>query len=174
MNSRRSCTVKCTPAKNKQVFPNGFNRSSPKKRKPVAEMNVVPYIDVMLVLLVIFMVTAPMLNQGVKVDLPKVSSEALPQDNNTQVLTISIKADKTYYWNLGSEVDTEKQQDRAMTLPQMTDAVTKIIRVGNDAGKRTQVFIRGDKTVDYGAVMGAMGGLQKAGVGNVELDHRGP
>lgn len=60
------------------------------KRKPVAEMNVVPYIDVMLVLLVIFMVTAPMLNQGVKVDLPKVSSEALPQDNNTQVLTISI------------------------------------------------------------------------------------
>lgn len=78
-----------------------------KKRKPVAEMNVVPYIDVMLVLLVIFMVTAPMLNQGVKVDLPKVSSEALPQDNNTQVLTISIKADKTYYWNLGSEVDTQ-------------------------------------------------------------------
>lgn len=80
------------------------------KRKPVAEMNVVPYIDVMLVLLVIFMVTAPMLNQGVKVDLPKVSSEALPQDNNTQVLTISIKADKTYYWNLGSEVDTESSR----------------------------------------------------------------
>lgn len=109
-----------------------------KKRKPVAEMNVVPYIDVMLVLLVIFMVTAPMLNQGVKVDLPKVSSEALPQDNNTRVLTISIKADKTYYWNLGSEVDTEKQQDRAMTLPQMTDAVTKIIRAGTEGGKRTQ------------------------------------
>ena len=106
-----------------------------KKRKPVAEMNVVPYIDVMLVLLVIFMVTAPMLNQGVKVDLPKVSSEALPQDNNTQVLTISIKADKTYYWNLGSEVDTQKQQDKALTLPAMTDAVTKIIRSGNEGGK---------------------------------------
>ena len=112
MNSRRSCTVKCTPAKNKQVIPNGFNRSSSQKRKPVAEMNVVPYIDVMLVLLVIFMVTAPMLNQGVKVDLPKVSSEALPQDNNTQVLTISIKADKTYYWNLGSEVDTQSSRTR--------------------------------------------------------------
>jgi hypothetical protein len=54
---------------------------------------------------------------GRESDLPKVSSEALPQDNNTQVLTISIKADKTYYWNLGSEVDTEKQQDKAMTLP---------------------------------------------------------
>jgi biopolymer transport protein TolR len=145
-----------------------------KKRKPVAEMNVVPYIDVMLVLLVIFMVTAPMLNQGVKVDLPKVSSEALPQDNNTQVLTISIKADKTYYWNLGSEVDTQKQQDKALTLPAMTDAVTKIIRAGTEGGKRTQVFIRGDKTVDYGSVMGAMGGLQKAGVGNVGLITEAP
>ena len=124
------------------------------KRKPVAEMNVVPYIDVMLVLLVIFMVTAPMLNQGVKVDLPKVSSEALPQDNNVQILTISIKADKTYYWNLGSEVDTDKQMDKAMTLPAMTDAVTKIIAAGRDQGKQTQVFIRGDKAVDYGAVMG--------------------
>ena len=137
------------------------------KRKPVAEMNVVPYIDVMLVLLVIFMVTAPMLNQGVKVDLPKVSSEALPQDNNVQILTISIKADKTYYWNLGSEVDTDKQMD-------MTNAVTKIIAAGRDQGKQTQVFIRGDKAVDYGAVMGAMGGLQKAGVGNVGLITEAP
>jgi biopolymer transport protein TolR len=144
------------------------------KRKPVAEMNVVPYIDVMLVLLVIFMVTAPMLNQGVKVDLPKVSSEALPQDNNTQVLTISIKADKTYYWNLGSEVDTEKQTDRAQTLPQLTQAVTALINQGNENGKKTQVFIRGDKAVDYGAVMGAMGGLQKAGVGNVGLITEAP
>jgi biopolymer transport protein TolR len=98
----------------------------------------------------------------------------LPQDNNTPVLTISIKPDKTYYWNLGSEVDTEKQQDRAMTLPQMTDAVTKIIRAGTEGGKRTQVFIRGDKSVDYGAVMGAMGGLQKAGVGNVGLITEAP
>jgi biopolymer transport protein TolR len=144
------------------------------KRKPVAEMNVVPYIDVMLVLLVIFMVTAPMLNQGVKVDLPKVSSEALPQDNNTQVLTISIKADKSYYWNVGSVVDTDKVQAKALTLPQMTSAVTAIISSGTAAGKRTQVFIRGDKSVDYGSVMGAMGGLQKAGVGNVGLITEAP
>jgi len=74
------------------------------KRKPVAEMNVVPYIDVMLVLLVIFMVTAPMLNQGVKVDLPQVSSEVLPSDSNQQVLTLSVLADGTYYWNLGEAV----------------------------------------------------------------------
>src|SRR5690554_7685440 len=77
------------------------------RRKPVAEMNVVPYIDVMLVLLVIFMVTAPMLNQGVKVELPQVSSEVLPQDNDAVILTVSIKADKSYYWTTGTEVDVD-------------------------------------------------------------------
>ena len=134
------------------------------KRKPHAEMNVVPYIDVMLVLLVIFMVTAPMLNQGVKVDLPKVSSEALPQDNNAQVLTISIKADKTYYWNMGPEVDVDTAQDQAMTLAQMTKAVTAIINQSRSQGKPVQVFVRADKSVDYGTVMGAMGGLRQGDV----------
>ena len=144
------------------------------KRKPVAEMNVVPYIDVMLVLLVIFMVTAPMLNQGIKVDLPQVSSDALPQDNNSQLLTISIKKDKTYYWNMGSEVDTETVQDKALTLDQMTKAVTAIMNQARAQGKQTQVFIRGDKAVDYGAVMQAMGGLQQAGIANVGLITEAP
>ena len=144
------------------------------KRKPVAEMNVVPYIDVMLVLLVIFMVTAPMLNQGVKVDLPKVSSEVLPQDNDALVLTISIKADKTYYWNMGSEVDVDTEQERAVNLEQMTQAVSAIISENRRQGKQVQVFVRGDKAVDYGAVMAAMGGLQKAGVGNVGLITEAP
>src|SRR3989338_6765269 len=144
------------------------------KRKPHAEMNVVPYIDVMLVLLVIFMVTAPMLNQGVKVDLPKVSSEALPQDNNSQVLTISIKADKTYYWNMGDEVDADTVQDKALTLEEMTRAVTAIISQSRATGKQVQVFVRGDKTVDYGTIMAAMGGLQQADVGNVGLITEAP
>ena len=144
------------------------------KRKPVAEMNVVPYIDVMLVLLVIFMVTAPMLNQGVKVDLPKVNSDAVPQDNNALVLTISIKADKTYYWNLGSEVDTDKEQDKAVTLEGMTKAVTAIMNQNHSQGRTVQVFIRGDKAVDYGAVMQAMGGLQQAGVSSVGLITEAP
>ena len=144
------------------------------RRKPVSEMNVVPYIDVMLVLLVIFMVTAPKLNQGVKVDLPKVSSEALPQDNNSQVLTISIKADKTYYWNMGTEVDVDTVQDKALTLEEMTRAVTAIISQSRATGKQVQVFVRGDKTVDYGTVMGAMGGLQQADVGNVGLITEAP
>jgi biopolymer transport protein TolR len=137
-------------------------------------MNVVPYIDVMLVLLVIFMVTAPMLNQGVKVDLPKVSSEVLPQDNNAQVLTISIKADKTYFWNMGTEVDVDTVQDQAMTLEEMTRAVTAIINQSRTQGKQVQVFVRGDKAVDYGTVMAAMGGLQQADVGNVGLITEAP
>lgn len=144
------------------------------RRKPVAEMNVVPYIDVMMVLLVIFMVAAPMLNQGVKVDLPKVSSEALPQDNNAQVLTISIKKDKTYYWNLGTEVDTDSVQDRALTLAEMVSAVSKVMAQSRSQGKQVQVFVRGDKAVDYGAVMAAIGGLQQAGVSNVGLITEAP
>lgn len=146
------------------------------RRKPVAEMNVVPYIDVMLVLLVIFMVTAPMLNQGVKVDLPKVSSEALPQDNDSQVLTISIKADKTYYWNMGSEVDPDqgKGSQTAVDLDQLVNAATGIMAENSRQGKKVQVFVRGDKAVDYGSVMAVMGGLQKAGVGNVGLITEAP
>ena len=146
------------------------------KRKPVAEMNVVPYIDVMLVLLVIFMVTAPMLNQGVKVDLPKVSSEALPQDNDSRVLTISIKADKTYYWNMGSEVDPDqgKGSQTAVSLDQLVSAVSGIMAENSRQGKKVQVFVRGDKAVDYGSVMAVMGGLQKAGVGNVGLITEAP
>ncbi|GBL54489.1 biopolymer transport protein ExbD/TolR [Pseudomonas citronellolis] len=139
-------------------------------------MNVVPYIDVMLVLLVIFMVTAPMLNQGVKVDLPKVSSEVLPQDNDSRVLTISIKADKTYYWNMGSEVDPDqgKGSQTAINLDQLVSAATGIMAENSRQGKKVQVFVRGDKAVDYGSVMAVMGGLQKAGVGNVGLITEAP
>ena len=144
------------------------------RRKPVAEMNVVPYIDVMLVLLVIFMVTAPMLNQGVKVDLPQVSSEVLPQDNDALVLTISIKSDKTFYWNTGAEVDVDTVQDEAVNLEQMTTAAQAIIAANSSQGKKVQVFVRADKSVDYGSVMAAMGGLQQAGVTDVGLITEAP
>ena len=140
------------------------------RRKPVAEMNVVPYIDVMLVLLVIFMVTAPMLNQGVKVDLPQVSSEVLPSDSNQQVLTLSVLADGTYYWNLGEAVDTENHSDSAVSLEAMTEGVTKIMRAKPD----TLVYIRGDKNANYGVVVTAMGALQQAGVPNVGLITEAP
>ena len=141
-----------------------------RKRKPVAEMNVVPYIDVMLVLLVIFMVTAPMLNQGVKVDLPQVSSEVLPSDSNQQVLTLSVLADGTYYWNLGDTVDTENQTDSAISLEEMSAGVTKIISARSD----TLVYIRGNREANYGLVVAAMGALQQAGVPNVGLITEAP
>lgn len=144
------------------------------RRKPVAEMNVVPYIDVMLVLLVIFMVTAPMLNQGVKVDLPQVSSEVLPQDNNSVVLTISIKADKTFYWNSGSEVDVNKADARAVTLEQMTKAASAILAANREQGRSVQTYVRADKSVDYGSVMQAIGGLQQAGITDVSLITEAP
>jgi biopolymer transport protein TolR len=144
------------------------------KRKPHAEMNVVPYIDVMLVLLVIFMVTAPMMNQGVKVDLPKVGSEALAQDNNAQVLTISIKADKSFFWNMGKEVDTDTQQAKAQTLPELINAVAAIMSSNAALGKSVQVMVRGDKSLDYGVVMATMAGLQQAKVANVGLITEAP
>lgn len=141
-----------------------------RKRKPVAEMNVVPYIDVMLVLLVIFMVTAPMLNQGVNVDLPQVSSDVLPADTNQQVLTLSVLADGTYYWNLGESVDTENQTDSAISLAQMSDGVSKILTARPD----TVVYIRGDQEANYGLVVTAMATLQQAGVPNVGLITEAP
>ena len=146
------------------------------RRKPVAEMNVVPYIDVMLVLLVIFMVTAPMLTQGVPVELPKVSSDVLPQDNNARVLTVSIKADRTYYWNMGEEVQTEqtRQSEAAVSLDKLVAAVRGILAENSRQGKKVQVYVRGDKAVDYGAVMAVMGGLQQAGVANVGLITEAP
>ena len=144
------------------------------KRKPHAEMNVVPYIDVMLVLLVIFMVTAPMMQQGVKVDLPKVGSDALQQDNNAQVLTISIKADKSFFWNLSTVVDTDTQQAKAQTLPEMIKAVSAILNSSASQGKTVQVMLRGDKSLDYGVIMATMAGLQQAKVGNVGLITEAP
>jgi len=146
------------------------------RRKPVAEMNVVPYIDVMLVLLVIFMVTAPMLNQGVAVELPKVNSEMLPQDNNAKVLTLSIKADQTYYWNMGDVVETgqSRASEQANELPALVQAVTAIVSQASERGERLQIFVRGDHSVPYEAVMKLMSGLQQAGVNNVGLITEAP
>ena len=140
------------------------------KHGPKAEMNVVPYIDVMLVLLVIFMVTAPMLTQGVKIELPKVAAEALPTDSQQQVLTLSVQADGGYYWNLGSELKTEGQTDSAVSLEEMTSKVGALIAARGD----TQVYIRADDNAGYGKVVAAMAVLQKGGVSNLGLVTEAP
>lgn len=137
---------------------------------PKAEMNVVPYIDVMLVLLVIFMVTAPMLTQGVKIDLPEVAAEALPTDTRQQILTLSVTADGGYYWNLGSELDTERRTDSAVNLEEMTAQVSAIVAARSD----TQVYIRADGDARYDTVVAGMAALQQGGVRNVGLVTEAP
>lgn len=145
-------------------------RKPQNKHGPKAEMNVVPYIDVMLVLLVIFMVTAPMLTQGVKVELPKVATEALPTDSQQRVLTLSVKVDGSYYWNLGSELDVQSQTDSAVNLEEMRAKVGALIAAHGD----TQVYIRADGGADYATVVAGMAALQQGGVSNLGLITEAP
>ena len=128
------------------------------RKKPMAEINVVPYIDVMLVMLVIFMVTAPLLTQGVKVDLPAAAAEPMEPDQQ-EPLVVTVDASGNLYLNIG---DTPEQAIDGETLMQRVSA---IMRRRQD---RT-VLVRGDHAVDYGSVMSAMVLLQQAGVSNVGL-----
>lgn len=137
---------------------------------PKAEMNVVPYIDVMLVLLVIFMVTAPLLVQGVKLELPKIESEALPTDTKLQILTLSVKSDGSFFWNVGEDVNTISQTDSAVDIKEMTEKVKQVINARGD----TQVFIRADKSADYATVIAGIAALQKGGITNLGLITEAP
>jgi biopolymer transport protein TolR len=128
------------------------------KKKPLAEINVVPYIDVMLVLLVVFMVTAPLLMQGVKVDLPKAPSTPMEQ-NDEEPLIVSVRQDGTYYLNLGSD------QKEPKPLAQITDTVSKILR----QKPNTPVLVWGDHKAQYGLVVSLMSDLQAAGAPSVGL-----
>jgi biopolymer transport protein TolR len=142
------------------------------KHGPKAEMNVVPYIDVMLVLLVIFMVTAPMLTQGVRIELPKVAAEALPSDNQQRILTLSVQADGSYYWNLGSELDTElgAASEQAVDLATMSARVARLVAEQGD----TQVYIRADQAADYASVVAGIAALQQGGVASLGLITEAP
>lgn len=128
------------------------------KKKPMAEINVVPYIDVMLVLLVIFMVTAPLLNQGVKVELPQAVSA--PIDNKDQdPLIVSIKADGSYYVKLGVD------EEQAKPLADITEQVAKIVKLQ----PTTPILVWGDTNVPYGRVVDLMSRLTQAGAESVGL-----
>lgn len=128
------------------------------KKKPMAEINVVPYIDVMLVLLVVFMVTAPLLMQGVKVDLPQAPSAPLDEKQD-EPLIVSVKKDGTYYLNLG------RDQEKAKPLQAIKETVAKVLR----QKPRTPVLVWGDHSVDYGIVVTLMTELQNAGAPSVGL-----
>jgi biopolymer transport protein TolR len=132
-------------------------RSRRNKRRPMAEINVVPYIDVMLVLLVIFMITAPMLTQGVDVELPNANASPI-QDNENDVLIASIDAKGSYYLDVGGAQES-------IELSQLQDRVRKIL----NQNPKMSVLVRGDKNVPYGDVIGLMVALQGAGAPNVGL-----
>lgn len=128
------------------------------KRKKVADINVVPYIDVMLVLLIIFMVTAPLITQGVKVDLPKADAETLDENSNTP-LVASVDSDGNYYLSINGE----NQQMSAEKV-----AVEVAARLALEPN--TPVVVNGDGNVSYNAVVQLMVLLQKvAGVPSVGL-----
>lgn len=129
-----------------------------KRKKQMAEINVVPYIDVMLVLLVIFMITAPLLTQGVNVDLPKIDSNPIEQPNNEPVI-ISIDKSGNYYINSGDK------QDEPVSAQDMVTKVSAFVRA--DPG--IPVYIKGDANVPYGRVVTAMALLQQSGVPNVGM-----
>lgn len=141
-----------------------IRRPRAKRHKPNAEINVVPYIDVMMVLLVIFMVTAPMLTQGVSVDLPQAKSDPVANDDLSDPLVISVTKAGDYYLELG---ENNKQP---ITLERIGVQVAKILQRAPD----TQVLLRGDKAIEYGHIVRIMTVLQQAGANSVGLVSESP
>ncbi|MEM7080666.1 MAG: protein TolR [Pseudomonadota bacterium] len=132
------------------------------RRKPMSEINVVPYIDVMLVLLVIFMATAPLLTQGVTVDLPEAPSEPI-EDSGDDPLVVSMRSDGAIFMNLGMQ-DADDEGTR-VTIFSLQEQAGKILRARADV----PVYIKADHSLDYGEVVGVMTVLQKSGATSVGL-----
>jgi biopolymer transport protein TolR len=128
-----------------------------RKRRLMAEINVVPYIDVMLVLLVIFMVTAPLLTQGVDVRLPQAAADPIVTPQNREPLVLSIDADGELYLSVGDDEDAPLAAERVVEL------AAAVLR----RNPKTPVLLKADQRVAYGAVVQAMVLLQEAGAENV-------
>ncbi len=122
-------------------------------RRPMSEINVTPFVDVMLVLLIIFMVTAPLLTAGVPIDLPDSRANALPQEQ--EQIAISIAADGSIY--IGED---------AVPADALPDALADLRA---SAGPAPDITLRADRGLDYGRVMGVMGELNRAGLNRISL-----
>jgi biopolymer transport protein TolR len=122
------------------------------EREPMSEINVTPFVDVMLVLLIIFMVTAPLLTVGVQVDLPETSADTLPEESEPLTLTINSKG----------EVFIQE------TKIEFENLIKKILAVSNNRID-TRIYVRGDKTINYGRVLEVMGKLSGSGFTKVAL-----
>jgi len=132
--------------------PGGGRRSRARRHAPMHEINVTPFVDVMLVLLIVFMVTAPLLTVGVPIELPESKGQQL--QTNKEPLTISVQRDGRVYIQ-----ETEVKLD---------EIVPKLRAVAK-SGYEEQIFIRGDKGIDYGTVMRVMGRIKTAGFTKVSL-----
>ena len=122
------------------------------EREPISEINVTPFVDVMLVLLIIFMVTAPLLTVGVQVDLPETSADTLPEESEPLTLTINSKG----------EIFIQESKIEFDNL------IKKILAVSNNRTD-TRIYVRGDKTINYGRVLEVMGKLSGSGFTKVAL-----
>ena len=129
------------------------------RKRLVSEINVVPYIDVMLVLLVIFMVTAPMLTPGVPIELPEASTDPLPVDTDEEPLVVSMNGTGELFINIGGN------DEIPVTLGVVKDRVMKVLAAKPD----TPVQLRGDEGLGYGRVMEVMAALQGVGVTSIGL-----
>ena len=124
-----------------------------KQRRPfLAEINVTPFVDVMLVLLVIFMITAPLMQHGMEVQLPK---ESIAPISVKEIPTITLKSSKKIFW----------KKEELTNLMGLTRKVEQYIETNKDGG----VYLRADKTLDYGFVMHVLSTVKQAGVKNIGM-----
>lgn len=128
------------------------------RRKPMSEINVVPYIDVMLVLLVIFMVTAPLMTQGIKVELPESISEPIAIQEEFETLLVSVRRDGSIFMNIG-------QKDRPTSLGKIAEDAKKIL----GSNPNVKVLIEADKMLPYGTIVEIMEVLRQSGASGVGL-----
>ena len=130
----------------------GGHRRRGRRASVISEINVTPFVDVMLVLLIIFMVTAPMLTAGVPVDLPQ--TDAKPMNSETQPLVVSVDGQGRVFL-----------QEEEISLDDVVPKLQAIRSTGSEA----RIFVRGDRTIDYGSVMRVMSRIQAGGFENVGL-----
>ena len=128
------------------------------RKRPMSEINVVPYIDVMLVLLIIFMITAPLLSQGVKIDLPQAPSEPLPASDSDPVI-VSVDVAGNFFINYG------ENQDAPVSPEVLVNRVSALLKYR----PKLPVLVKGDTDVNYGRVVQAMALLQGAGAEGIGL-----
>jgi biopolymer transport protein TolR len=134
------------------AVPSGRRHKARRRHTPMAEINVTPFVDVMLVLLIVFMISAPLLTVGVPIDLPE--TQAKPMEGDTEPITISIRADGAIFLQ-----DEEVDAERLITILQ---AIT-------ENGLNDRIYVRGDRAADYGTIMRVMGRLNSAGYKRIGL-----